>query len=815
MATHQKNPISLAIEQALQFIPCFWPLQQFVATNPLADLISQPINQATEAMQQLCPVSSTLTLEEYWVYFENGRITESAIKLAISEFSKKHYNSTAVDDTFELTLLNFLTSSEELRKITQIEKTKTIEILFSLQIKSLGYDSAFDFVQSECLNWLSTYFNPTSFQKILLCKLQDKRSEHSFFDLFKQAMFSKNYHWNTLLSNYPESPQAFITQCLSELAVPNTHFKEYILQLLWQIKGWVGFIKWQQQHPNNPQFLKTLQPEEIVAVWLALEVYWKKTHTKELGDFSVCYKLPNVNTQPNQFNQIWQNYLNKNQNQINLPFNFQDLHWIWQHAFELEYQSSLEKSLLKQHRKNSNNKVTAKAQWVFCIDVRSEGLRRHIERQNHYETFGFAGFFGFVFQLYQGNQQYVTNQCPALLEPSILVELQQYSQSLCKVTSKSISKSIQSNRKALLASFVTYDSFGFWFALTLLLKNYSLPLLESLKRLCRIGSQKSHAPNFTIQLSKEDARNVDSLAQGGVNFLKSIGLTTQFSEFVIICGHSATTTNNPYQAGLDCGACGGNSGMSNAIVAAQILNRAEIRDKVALLGIDIPKNTVFIAACHDTCLDKVMWYEDPQLLSQSQKKSLQEIKKHAFVAGQSCQQERIKLLPGDKNVFRRAKHWAELIPEWGLANNAAMVIGPRTLTESLDLSRRVFLHSYDANIDPNGTLLANIFSGPVVVAHMINSQYYFSATDPLNYSSGNKAVHNLLPNIGVMEGNQSDLKYGLPEQSVFFQTQRLHEPQRLWVYIDAEDTIIQKLISENETVNALVKGHWITVKSLR
>ena len=185
------------------------------------------------------------------------------------------------------------------------------------------------------------------------------------------------------------------------------------------------------------------------------------------------------------------------------------------------------------------------------------------------------------------------------------------------------------------------------------------------------------------------------------------------------------------------------------------------------------------------------------------------------MAGKRLQQERLQDLPGDRKVARRASHWAELIPEWGLANNAAMIIAPRRLTQSLDLKRRVFLHSYEPELDQDGAILESIFLGPVVVAHWINSQYYFSTVDPQHFSSGNKIIHNVLPGVGVMEGNQSDLKYGLALQSVFFRDQRMHEPIRLTVYADASPERLTQLLNQHTVLRHLVDGQWLTVKSLR
>ena len=56
-------------------------------------------------------------------------------------------------------------------------------------------------------------------------------------------------------------------------------------------------------------------------------------------------------------------------------------------------------------------------QAVFCIDVRSEPLRRHLEAQDPgAETLGFAGFFGVALEWNDGGK--CSARCPALIKPA-------------------------------------------------------------------------------------------------------------------------------------------------------------------------------------------------------------------------------------------------------------------------------------------------------------------------------------------------------------------------------------------------------------
>lgn len=65
--------------------------------------------------------------------------------------------------------------------------------------------------------------------------------------------------------------------------------------------------------------------------------------------------------------------------------------------------------------------VRPTAQFVFCIDVRSEVFRRHLEQRGGYETYGFAGFFGLPVSYRPLNEPYECELCPVLLKPKHLV----------------------------------------------------------------------------------------------------------------------------------------------------------------------------------------------------------------------------------------------------------------------------------------------------------------------------------------------------------------------------------------------------------
>ncbi|MDQ7082490.1 MAG: Na-translocating system protein MpsB [Aquificota bacterium] len=296
--------------------------------------------------------------------------------------------------------------------------------------------------------------------------------------------------------------------------------------------------------------------------------------------------------------------------------------------------------------------------------------------------------------------------------------------------------------------------------------------------------------------------------------LQSIGLTEGFAPVVLVIGHESKSDNNPYESALDCGACGGSSGLHNARVFCEMANNPIVREILSRRhSIHIPPDTVFVPGVHNTTTDEVTLH-DLERIPVKVYPLIERIKDDLKEAGRRTAEERIKELDekGEPSRIRVYAHdWSQVRPEWGLSGNYAFVIGRRELTQHLDLGGRVFLHSYDYRKDPKGFLLETILSGPLIVAEWINLEHYFSTTDNEVYGSGSKIYHNVVGRFGVVSGNFSDLRTGLPAQTVLTKEGPHHIPIRLIVIVEAPLDFARPVIERVYKVRELLSNRWINM----
>ena len=306
------------------------------------------------------------------------------------------------------------------------------------------------------------------------------------------------------------------------------------------------------------------------------------------------------------------------------------------------------------------------------------------------------------------------------------------------------------------------------------------------------------------------------------NMLRGMSLTRDFARLVLLVGHGSATRNNPHAAGLDCGACCGQTGEVNARVAAALLDDLEVRAGLAQRGIHVPESTWFVAALHNTTTDEVVLYDLAELPA-SHRDDLDTLRSSLAEAGTRTRAERAQRLGLDatkpmdleRAVRGRATDWAQVRAEWGLANNAAFIVAPREHCRHLDLAGRAFLHEYRHQEDDGFGVLELIMTAPMLVTHWINFQYYASTVDNARYGSGNKVLHNVVGgHLGVFEGNSGDLRIGLPMQSLHDGARWMHTPLRLSVFIEAPRSAIDGIVAKHDNVRALVTNGWLSLFQL-
>ena len=511
---------------------------------------------------------------------------------------------------------------------------------------------------------------------------------------------------------------------------------------------------------------------------------------------------------------------------------------VWQLALEVGYQRELARKLesgAHDAARATGLAPSIEIQAAFCIDVRSEPLRRALEAANPaIRTLGFAGFFGLPAAYTPLGTAARRPQLPGLLAPDMEVIDRIVPAPLAGLgvhpdspTADALTQAAGQARQRWFAwsaqwlaasrwpgaafSFVEAAGLGY----TGKLAQWLIPSLRS-----RQYDDQTGLPPRYRSVCRPSLLTLDTGAKVALasRVLHAMGLDHNLAPLVLLVGHGSHTTNNAHAAALDCGACGGQTGEVNARVIAQLLNDPAVRAGLLDTGIAIPAQTVFVAALHNTTTDEIEGF-DLDLLPPTAHEKWQNLQGEFASAGDQVRRERAGALALDPradprdllNTYRRrANDGAQTRPEWGLANNAAFVIAPRARSMHAMLGGRCFLHDYDARNDTDGSVLELLMTAPMLVTHWINWQYHASTCDPQRLGSGNKVLHNVVGgHIGVFEGNGGDLRIGLSKQSLHNGERWVHEPLRLTVVIDAPAQAIEAVIQKHAAVRQLLDNGWL------
>lgn len=925
-----------SIQRIQENIPHYWPIGSFIHHNPLKGFEEHHFRDGLKKAQSIYGGNVYMEPSYYLELFNEGKISESlfdknveffltqhdvpldfkAVKQFILEISV-HWESQRREllhhnISFDESILDDLyTSSLYADKHTWFDSLASGLTLYELNDAIFGNDDK-EFIEKEVVEFIARFLD----EEQTTLSMPDR--ELGMFQAFKQ--------FEPLETSL--DAQEYLQESFSILHVTNE--EGYLLTHLLKLHGWAGFIKYRSN--DEDYFAQQQYPSSLIeylAIRLSIErKYLKQMQIKtfdELDEFFLIHessvilqllkyrrKLPGKYIDMMQANRAADDVLNmfihdsialdatqiqRTQEHLNInEMSYAKLFdavkkireeegYIWLKSLEDTYIESYVDEMIKPEVKEEQAIASA----TFCLDVRSEVIRRNIEATGPYKTFGAGGFLGIPLAFVEFDKAHEQFLAPAIIKPkNIIFEIPKESYdeySSKKGLNKTTKKVLSDLKNNPYTPYIMVEAIGWIFGINLFGKTF-WPRKTN-KLLSKVKPQKpkttytidklsdTEIEQYTAKLynkiiqtylqgvlsiefsvseiniireallfnkempldisddvmkklqSKHEITLEDynyqkkKLAMVGFtheekvfyikNYLSMIGQVENFPKYMIIVGHGSVSDNNPFESALDCGACGGNYSLPNTRTLCMIGNLPEVRETLKQEGIIIPDSTLFVPALHITSTDEIKFYDIESIDSANMKEFLKVM--HDFAkASKASRIERSKVLPythNEEDIFKKSMDWSEPRPEWGLAKNIGVYAGRRNSIKHMKLDNRFFLHSYDSNVDDeNASILSKIFNGPLVVGEWINLEHYFSTVDNSIYGAGSKVYHNVVSKVGVYYGNYSDLKIGLPSQSVLLEGKAYHEPVRLLTFVEAPLALVGKAVEES-IAKSFILNEWI------
>ena len=752
-------PVTEDIARACLLVPPCWSLDSFIAVNPFLGHSPMPIDAAARVLHDSLGASLLPALDHYRARWADGAFSSADVALAAARMGMS---------------------------------PKALEGILDGSVAPPARAGIPTWTAAEWIDWREgTRWHQTVCDALARwCEMEHQSGrtldaadgvrpfarwrEFASVDLSVDAAGLRGFR--DAVAAMPEDPDAAIEQALAELEVDCTDRDAALLRLLSGIYGWATHarrVAWQRDR-QDPGAVRDLLAARACADAAVLRiaprsgraVAQRTAEAPRTGDERVRLAL--------------------------------------QEAVEDAYARRLLASI--RDGGGPQTGIRPAMQAVFCIDVRSEPVRRHLERLSPaIETKGFAGFFGIAMEWSDAGT--TSSRCPVLLSAGCCIRGEPRSDPLSSGLAAHLHRSPA-------AAFASVEVAGIGYAA-------GLALGEGRSRSRERPEESSH---FALHAESDGSGlGLDAQVRTAEFMLRGMGMHGHIAPLVMLCGHSSRSANNPHATSLDCGACGGHGGAANARVACSILNSPPVRDALRPRGWRIPDDTVFVAAVHDTSDDSIRLLDESSIPA-SHAHAVRHAREMLDAACGAARSERAPTLGvspsgGPRRILaslrRRTRDWAEVRPEWGLAGNAAFIAARRERTRGVDLGSRAFLHDYDADADRDGTLLDLILSAPMVVASWINLQYLASTVDHHVLGAGDKVLHNRIGRAGVAVGNGGDLRTGLPLQSVqAADGSWRHEPLRLQVIVEAPTSRIDAVLASQPHVAELVENGWVRLFAL-
>jgi hypothetical protein len=763
----ESSKLTEAADRAARAIPPVWPLASSVAVNPYLGQTGEDLAHAAARLGRVAGAPVTMPRSYYLDQIATGNIRDEDLDAAL----RLQPEALRPRDVAALK-----SAAHE-----PVEPPQALPMVSTLASQASGIDWP-GLISERVGAWAAAYFDEG---QALWSAPRGKSAFASWRafatqDLTPEIIGLKGFA--SYVADAPETAHQVIARSVATLGLEPSALETYFHELLMSLGGWSQVARyrlWRAELGGST--------DGTITDVLAIRLVWEEALFESFAT---------------KISEEWAHVRRQHAAPVT-PTQVDIVNATLQEAAERAAQRKLSEALAATSPRQESERPALQA--AFCIDVRSEVYRRALESVNPgIRTLGFAGFFGIATAHRRFASDVHELRLPVLLNPAV---------SSCSCSSgdserdRSARIAARSTRAWGRFKLAAVSSFAFVEATGPV---YVGKLIRDALGLGGHGAPSDPAPRLDPKL------DLTSLTNAAETVLTAMSLTKNYARLVLLAGHGANVVNNPHASALHCGACGGYSGEANARLLAGLLNDTDVRKGLIERGIEIPTDTLFVGALHDTTTDEVTLY-DQDHPSPQHAKDLARAKSWLRSAGTLARTERMVRLPRAKRgsqVIGRSRDWAEVRPEWGLAGCKAFIAAPRFRTQGRSLQGSAFLHDYDWKADQSFKVLELIMTAPVVVASWISLQYYGSTVSPETFGGGNKLLHNVTGGIGVVEGNGGALRAGLPWQSVHDGERFMHQPVRLSVCIEAPREAMTDILKRHPSVRSLFDNRWLALFAL-
>jgi uncharacterized protein len=790
--------IEKSISHIKHYLPSQWALKDFIHHNTLHAFQHKSFFEGLNDAYEVFGYKVTMSINEYQAEYNKGKISEEVIdRVLAANYSNEADKSIWKKDLFET--YHEHDFDARIGNLRENWRTK-----LGMDMDAMVYPTLFRILSNYLDQGISIWKFPIADQSFIGAIREMEKN--GLVSIFRRKQARK------LLSM-----ESITSENLLQILVGKNQdlYETYLFDQQFEHNGWSGFVSEVEKNAWMLLDNRQIKTSELIHLELLMEIDAMDYKFGEgkwypLGDY-LDYKPRPL------FEEI----------QETKVFTIAKL---WQEAFEWSYYLPVLKGLVDNIKPTEKKKIDF--QTVMCIDDRICSWRRYIEElAPNCQTYSTPGFFGLDMVFQPEGGKFYTKVCPMPMTPQYLVKEvpvgYNFNSMRKKVSAKFTKNKIHHHDTDIHFSEHSHNSIFGWISSQFIGFFSAINLVSAVlfpRRSAATASPFNHMEkNYPLAIENHNLESENGFHLGYTteemttrvyNMLMSIGMTQNFAPIVYVIGHGSTSTNNPYYAGYDCGACSGRAGSVNARVFSQMVNKNEVRDLLRIKGVNIPDETVFMGGLHDTTQDVVQFFDKDIELTMDLRIAHLENKKimrEALELNAKERSRRFDNVNGENSLTkihnmmkRRAVSFFEPRPEYNHATNALCIVGRRDMTKGIFLDRRAFLNSYDNKIDTDGKFLQGILNAAAPVCGGINLEYYFSRTDNAKLGSGSKLPHNVVGLFGVANGIEGDLRPGLPAQMV-----EIHDPVRLMIIVEQLPEIIISAIEANKATYEWFINEWI------